>query len=379
MPLAEEPTVKSAKQSAVTLVQHLDRFAHEADLMDEIHPEMRRGLAKSELCRILVPSAFGGVADAVDPLAIAVVREALMYSSAHLDALFAMQGIGSFAISMAASDEIRSEWLPRVASLEVLAALALTEPDVGSDLRSVSTTIERRGGDLIINGHKSFITNAADAGYFAVFGKEGNLFSLVFVPANTKGVETTRGPRIIAPHLIGEVKFTNVIVPAGNRIGEPGDGFKLVFSTLGTFRVSVAGAATGLAQAALDEAVRHCRTRKQFGRPLSDIGAISNILGRAWIDVETARSITYRAADAARIDPVGALHLSSMAKVTATEAADRVVDAAVQVMGRFGLIEGSKIERLYRNSRPMRVYEGASEVVIDSLARRLIKETPDAP
>jgi acyl-CoA dehydrogenase len=138
--------------------------------------------------------------------------------------------------------------------------------------------------------------------------------------------------------------------------------------------VSVAGSALGLAQAALVEAVRHARTRQQFGAPLASIGAVAQSLARSWTDIEAARAMAYRAAAAAARDPLGALHLSSMAKVTATETAGVVVDRAVQIMGRFGLVRGSKIERLYRYARPLRIYEGATEVILDSLSRRLLKE-----
>lgn len=376
-----EPDVRAAQAKARELAQAMAPWADEADNSLEVHQQMRKGLAESGLCRLLVPRADGGSVDAVDPLVIAVVREALMECSAHLDGLFAMQGIGSFALTLGGSPELRARWLPRVASLECLAALALTEPDTGSDLRNIGTSIETDGDDLRINGRKAFITNGADAGYIQVFGREGDRYSLVLVPADVPGLSVRRGPGIIAPHLVGEVDLDDVVVPASHRIGGPGEGFKLALSTLATFRVSVAGAATGLAQAALNTAVEHARTRTQFDRPLLELGAVGNLLGHAWVDVESARAITYRAAAAARPDPYATLHLSSIAKVAATEAADRVVDAAVQVMGRFGLISGSVIERLYRNARPMRIYEGATEVILDSLSKQLDRgrHLPDPP
>lgn len=363
--------VRAAQRTARRLARMVAPMASEADNSLEVHKQMRKALAESGLCGLLVRRADGGAVESVDPLTIAVVREALMGCSAHLDGLFAMQGIGSFALSMAGSDELKAEWLPKVASLECLAALALTEPDTGSDLRNITTTITPEGDNLRINGRKAFITNGADAGYILVFGKEGETYSLVLVPATTPGVTTRRGPAIIAPHLVGEVDFDDVVVPASHRLGAPGSGFKLALSTLATFRVSVAGAATGLAQAALDTAVEHTKERTQFGKPLIKLGAVANLLARAWVDVESARSITYRAAARVRMNPLASLHMSSIAKVAATEAADRVVDSCVQVMGRFGLIQGSDIERMYRNARPMRIYEGATEVILDSLAKQL--------
>jgi len=173
--------------------------------------------------------------------------------------------------------------------------------------------------------------------------------------------------------VLGDVILNDVRVPADHRIGEPGRGFRLVLATLATFRVSVAGAAVGLAQAALDEALRHTAGREQFGVPLARLGPVPTMLALSWTDIEMARALTYRAAAAASRDPLANLHLASLAKVGATEAAGRVVDRSVQVMGRFGLVRGSKIERLYRESRPMRIYEGATEVILDSLAKHLVK------
>jgi acyl-CoA dehydrogenase len=346
----------------------------QADESDQVDPETRARLKASGLARVMVPAEFGGRFGRVDSLAATVVREALAYESAHLDSVFAMQGIGSYAVSVSAADDVRKEWLPRVASLDAIAALALTEPQVGSDLRSISTTVEERSGALVINGHKSFITNAGDADFYSVLAREGDQFSLVFVPAATPGVTIEHPHQIIAPHVIGDVLFDDVSVPADHRLGAPGRGFKLMLETLATFRCSVAGAAVGLAQGALDEAIRHTTTREQFGAPLWKLGGVSASLASSWVDIEMARSLTYRAASAAARDPLANLHLSSIAKVAATEAAGRVTDRCVQSMGRFGLIRGSKIERLYRDARPMRIYEGSTEVIYDSLARKLVKD-----
>jgi len=288
--------------------------------------------------------------------------------------LFAMQGIGSFPISVGGSDSVRKRWLPLVGSLDAIAALALTEPQVGSDLKAITTSVVADGDELVVNGHKSFITNGGDASFYSVLCKEDEKYSLVFVPADTPGVAVTRPHQIIAPHVLGDVVFDDARVPADNRIGEPGKGFALMLATLATFRVSVAGAAVGVAQAALDEAVRHTSEREQFGVPLARLGPVPSLLALSWTEIEMARSLTYRAAAAAARDPRANLHLASMAKVGATEVAGRVVDRAVQVMGRFGLVRGSRIERLYREARPMRIYEGATEVILDSLSKQLLMD-----
>lgn len=196
---------------------------------------------------------------------------------------------------------------------------------------------------------------------------------MVLVPASAPGLSIERGSDLIAPHILGELTFTDVRVPAGNRLGVSGRAFSLMLQTLAVFRVTVAASAVGLAQAALDESLAHTRERTQFGKPLVELGAVSQKMAQSWTDVEAARAFVYRAAALAKDDPLGRLDYSSMAKVHATEAAAAVVDRSVQVMGRFGLVRGSKIERLYRNARPLRVYEGATEVLLDSLARRLAK------
>ncbi|MGH3253993.1 MAG: acyl-CoA dehydrogenase family protein [Streptosporangiaceae bacterium] len=355
-------------------------LAGEADESGTIHPVMRARFAGSGLAAVTVSREYGGRFANVDSLALTVVREALAGVSAHLDSLFAMQGIGSYPLSAGGSEPVRKRWLPAVAACDAIAALALTEPQVGSDLKAITTTIREDAGDLLVNGHKSFITNAGDADFYSVLGRDGDGYSLVLVPAKNPGVIVTHPHQIIAPHVLGDVTFDSVRVPTDHRIGEPGRGFRLVLATLATFRVSVAGAAVGLAQAALDEAVRHATSREQFGMPLAQLGPIPGLLARSWTDIEMARSLAYRAAAAAARDPLANLHLSSMAKVGATEACGQVVDRAVQVMGRFGLIRGSLIERLYREARPMRIYEGSTEVILDSLARQLVKtRTGGAP
>lgn len=370
------PRHRQVQQVAREVAAAVDAFADEADEAVDVHQGCLKVLQESGLARYVVPAAYGGHDDVLDPLMIAVIREQLMYSSAHLDSMFGMQGVGSYSLSVGGSDELRQEWLPRVAALEAIAGLALTEPDVGSDLRGVKTTIEADGDQLRINGRKSFITNGGAAAFYCVLAREGEGWSMVLVPADSPGLTIEKGDDLIAPHILGELRFDNVFVPAGNRLGVPGKAFSLMLQTLAVFRVSVAGSAVGLAQAALDEALAHAKKREQFGKPLLEIGAVSQSIALSWTEVETARAITYRAAALAKADPLASLDFSSIAKVSATEAAGRVVDRSVQTMGRFGLVRGSKIERLYRNARPLRVYEGATEVLLDSLARRLDKRAP---
>lgn len=366
---------RDLRAEARTLAESIAGRAGIADEADGVDPVMLAALRDSELARVAVAREYGGRFERVDSLAVTVVREVLAGVSSHLDSLFAMQGIGSFPVSAGGSDTVRRTWLPQVAAMRAIAALALTEPQVGSDLKAITTTLTADGGELVVTGHKSFITNGGDASFYSVLCREGERYSLVFIPADTLGVAVTRPHQIIAPHVLGDVLFDHVRVPAEHRIGEPGGGFALMLATLATFRVSVAGAAVGVAQAALDEALRHTTAREQFGRPLARLGPVASMLAMSWTEIEMARSLAYRAAAAAARDPKANLNLSSMAKVGATEVAGRVVDRAVQVMGRFGLVRGSTVERLYRAARPMRIYEGATEVILDSLAKQLIKGT----
>lgn len=367
------PEHREVQARARELAAAVEPFAQEADEYVEVHPKVRSLLAESGLARHVVPASFGGASEVLDPLAIAVVREALMYSSAHLDSMFGMQGVGSYSLSVGGSEELRERWLPQVVTLEAIAGLALTEPDVGSDLRAVSTSAVADGDELVVNGRKSFITNGGAADFYCTLVREGEGWSMVLVPAGSPGLSVERGADLIAPHILGELTFTDVRVPAGNRLGIPGKAFSLMLQTLAVFRVTVAASGVGLAQAALDEARTHALAREQFGKPLIELGAVSQKLAQSWTDVEAARAFVYRAAALAKEDPLGHLDYSSMAKVHATEAAAAVVDRSLQTMGRFGLVRGAKIERLYRNARPLRVYEGATEVLLDSLARRLAK------
>ncbi len=369
------PTELALRNEAEALAASVADIAAEADAMSEIHPGMRDALRRSGLSGLMVPAAYGGRNDEVDPLAVCLVREVLMRTSSHLDSMFALQGIGSYAITVGGTDEQKAQWLPRVAAMETLAALALTEENAGSDLKNVSTTLTERDGALIVAGAKSFISNAGAADFFVTLVKEETAgLSLVLVPAGSPGLSTTPSPALIAPHVLGEITFDDVVLPPSARLGAPGTAMRLVLGTLAVFRVSVAGAACGLAAGALAEAARHAGTREQFGRPLLRHGPVAQLLADSWTDVEMARLLTYQAAAQAREDPAAALNRSSMAKVAATEAASRVVDRCVQVMGRWGLVANSPIERYYRQARPMRVYEGASEVLKLGIARALCDE-----
>lgn len=365
---------REVRDEAREVAASVESFAMEADECSQLHEPTLEALRASNLSELMVPAAHGGRFETVDPLAVCLVREALMKVSSHIDSLFALQGIGSYAISRVGTPEQRERWLPAVARCDVLAALALTEPVAGSDLKGVTTTLVDRGGDLVLNGEKSFISNAGPAGFYTTLAAEGDGHSLVLVPADAPGLVVSTAPELIAPHVLGDLSFNDVVLPASARLGEPGAAFRHVLATLAVFRISVAGAAVGLMEGALEEAVRHTRGREQFGRPLARHGPVATLLADSWSDLESSRLLTYQTAAMAADDPAGSLDWSSLAKLTATEAASRVVDRCVQTMGRWGLVRGSKIEKYYRQARPMRVYEGASEVLRLGIAARLCRD-----
>ncbi len=365
---------RAVVDEARSVAEAVDHVAMEADESSTLHPVVAQTLRDSDLSELMVPASHGGRFDEIDPLAVCLAREALMKTSSHLDSLFALQGIGSYAISRAGSAEQRDEWLPKVARCETFAALALTEPVAGSDLKGITTTAQSRGGELVLNGAKSFISNAGVAGFYTTLAKEADGYSLLLVPADSPGLSVEPAPEIIAPHVLGDLRFDDVVLPESARLGDPGKAFGHVLATLAVFRISVAGAAVGLMEGALEEAVRHTREREQFGRPLAMHGPVASLLADSWADLESSRLLTYQTASQAAEDPAETLDRSSLAKLHATEAACRVVDRCVQTMGRWGLIRGSKIEKYYRQARPMRVYEGASEVLRLGIAARLVRE-----
>jgi acyl-CoA dehydrogenase len=366
-----EPRYRALQEEARAVASGVEPFAVEADSSSQLHEGIYKALHESRLWQLLVPGEFGGRFPTIDPLAVCVVREVLMPTSGALDAMFSLQGIGSYSIAVGGSDTQRAEWLPGVARGDVLAALALTEPHAGSDLKAITTELRQNGRGLVLNGRKAFISNAGAAGYYSALAREGDGFTMVLVPADAAGVGVEEIPELAAPHVIGDVVFDNVALDARARIGDPGRGLDLVLATLAVFRVSVAGAACGLAQAALEEAVKHTHDRTAFGRPLARHGEVAAMLADSWTELEMARLLTYRAAEMARDDAAKALPHSSMAKLAATEMAGRVTDRAVQVMGRFALVRDSKVERLYREARPMRLYEGSSEILRLGIARAL--------
>jgi len=316
----------------------------------------------------------------LDIRSLCLIREALAYSSSLADLAFVMQGLGTYAISQAAPDHVREFWLSRAASGKAIAAFALTEPEAGSDVAAIQTTARRDGETYVIDGRKRFISNAGIADFYTVFAKTGTRedgrasLSAFVVGSKMQGFSVAQRTPLIAPHPIGEIVFNGCRVPAEDMVGNEGDGFGLAMATLNTFRASVGAAACGMARRALDEAISYSCHRKQFGRLLAAHQLIQAKLADMITELDAARLLVYRAAYARDTSDGRVTREASEAKLFATEAAGRIIDSAVQIHGGTGLVTGTVVERLYRDVRALRIYEGTSEIQKLVIANQLLKE-----
>ena len=336
-------------------------------------------LAQADLLSYAVARGDGTPLDA---RSLCLVRECLAYHSPLADLAFVMQGLGTYALSLAAPEHVRDFWLGRARAGRSVAAFALTEPEAGSDVSNVQTTAAREGDAYVITGRKCFISNAGLADFYTVFARTGTRadgraeLSAFVVGARMPGFRVRARTPLVADHPIGEVEFDGVRVPAEDRVGEEGQGFRLAMQTMDMFRASVGAAACGMARRALDEALAHAKARRQFGVTLAMHQLIQEKLAVMQTELDAARLLVYRAAHL-RDSGAAPAHLTraaSQAKLYATEAAQRVVDEAVQIHGGYGLVRGSAVERLYRDVRALRIYEGTTEIQKLVIAREMLKE-----
>jgi acyl-CoA dehydrogenase len=305
------------------------------------------------------------------------------------DFAFAMQGLGSGAITLAGSAGIHSKYLPRVARGEAVAAFALSEAEAGSDVAGMQCRARRDGDHYVLDGAKTWISNGGIADFYCVFARtqpadirsDGTAaaagISAYVVDADTPGLSIAARIDIIAPHPMGTLAFRDCRIPAANRLGAEGEGFKIAMRTLDIFRTSVAAAALGFAQRALDESIAQARSRRMFGRRLADLQLTQGALADMATELDAARLLTYRAAWL-RDGGERVTKEAAMAKMTATETAQRVIDRAVQLFGARGVTRGEIVERLYRDVRALRIYEGATEVQKLIIARELLSQTESA-
>ncbi len=324
-------------------------------------------------------TAYGGAADVIDTRSICLARETLARHCGLADFAFAMQGLGSGAISLAGSDAQKAAWLPKVVSGEAISAFALSEPEAGSDVGAMTCAAKRDGDHYILDGEKTWISNGGIADLYVVFArsdaasKGAKGISAFIVPADAPGFAIAERIDVIAPHPLAKLRFTNCRVPAANRIGAEGEGFKVAMRTLDVFRTSVAAAALGFGRRALDEALHRATTRPMFGGKLADFQLTQASLAQMATTLDAAALLVYRAAWQ-RDQGQTVTREAAMAKMAATEGAQQVIDAAVQMFGGQGVVSGEPVEMLYRDIRALRIYEGATEVQQLIIARELLKD-----
>ena len=325
-------------------------------------------------------SAHGAASEVMDTRSICIIRETLARHSGLADFAFAMQGLGSGAISLAGSPEQKQRYLNKVAKGEAIAAFALSEPDAGSDVAAMQCTAKVEDGFAILNGCKTWISNGGIADFYLVFARSGEApgargISAFIVDADTPGLSIAERIEVIAPHPLATLRFTDCRVPLSQRIGAPGEGFKVAMRTLDVFRTSVAAASLGFARRAFDEALQRATSRKMFNQTLADFQLTQAKLAQMATTIDASALLTYRAAWL-RDQGKSVTKEAAMAKMTATEGAQQVIDAAVQIWGGMGVVSGHIVERLYREIRSLRIYEGATEVQQLIIARELLKDTP---
>jgi acyl-CoA dehydrogenase len=333
-------------------------------------------LGRSGWLKHSVP-APAGIAERLDVRSLCVSRETLAYRSALADFAFAMQGLGAGPISLFGTDDQKAAYLPGVAAGELVPAFALSEAEAGSDVANVSATATRDGDAWVIDGEKTWISNAGIADFYIVFARTGEAgakgLSAFVVEAGAAGMEVAGRLETISPHPLGTIRLSACRVPAEALLAAPGAGFRVAMATLDVFRSTVGAAAVGLARRALDETVSHVRSRQLFGGPMADLPGVQAKVAAMATDIDAAALLVYRAAWMKDAGAERVTKEAAMAKSFATEAAQRVIDAAVQLFGGRGVTAGHIVERLYRDIRPLRIYEGATEVLGLVVGRQIVR------
>jgi acyl-CoA dehydrogenase len=352
--------------------------SHSIEAVDAACRERVRKLGEGGWLRHAVAGvAHGGAGNAIDTRSICLLRETLARYDGLADFAFAMQGLGSGAISLAGTPEQQSRYLPRVAAGDALAAFALTEPEAGSDVAAMACSARLDGDSYVLDGEKTYISNGGIADFYVLFARTGEApgargVSAFIVDAGTPGFSIAERIEVIAPHPLARLRFEHCCIPATQRLGEAGQGFKLAMRTLDIFRTSVAAAALGFARRAFEEARQRATARRMFGHALADFQITQVKLAEMATAIDSAALLTYRAAWQ-RDRGQNVTREAAMAKLVATENAQQVIDAAVQVFGGLGVTSGVIVEKLYREIRALRIYEGASEVQQLIIARELLK------
>jgi acyl-CoA dehydrogenase len=323
-------------------------------------------------------TAPGDGVEAIDVRTLALIREGLAFHSGLADFAFAMQGLGAGPISLFGSTAQRKEWLPKTRGGQAIAAFALSEPTSGSDVANIATTARRDGNSFILDGEKTWISNGGIADLYVAFARTGEApgargLSAFIVRGDNPGLTIAERIAVMAPHPLARLAFKSCQVDADAMIGAPGDGFRIAMATLDVFRTTVGAAALGFARRALDETVTRAQRRELFGAPLSELQMVQGHIADMALDIDAAALLIYRAAWAKDSGAARVTREAAMAKLYATEAAQRVIDAAVQLHGGDGVRSGHPVEQLYREIRALRIYEGASDVQKIVIARSVLQ------
>ena len=371
------------------LAEEIDRWARteiapleaeepaDEDALDSLCRRLVASLADGGWLRHCVPAAYGGAQPGLCVRSLCLIRETLARRSGLADFCFVMQGLGTGAISLFGTETQKARYLPGTISGRRIAAFALSEPGGGSDVAAMKTTARAEGGGYVLDGDKTLISNAGIAAQYVVFARTGEAegakgISAFVVDADTPGVGVPERFAVIAPHPLGTVRFENCRVDAAQLLAGPGEGFKVAMATLDAFRPTVGAAALGFARRALDEALARSRARSAFGGPLADKQLIRRKLADMAVRIDAAALLVYRSAWVKDVGGGRATREAAMAKLYATEAAQEVVDQAVQIFGGQGVIVGNAVERLYREVRALRIYEGTSEIQELVISGRLL-------
>jgi acyl-CoA dehydrogenase len=354
--------------TAAQLPPLLDGAEHDLDAVYACVRRLVAELGRAGLLRVCVPAAYGGLREQLDVRSLSLARETLGRASGLADFALAMQGLGSAPVTLFGSHAQKLALLPDVAAGRTVAAFALSEPDAGSDVAAVATTATRVSGGWRLDGTKTWISNAGLADSYVIFARSGEGpgtkgLSAFIVDARTPGLDASERIDVIAPHPLGTLKLTDCRVGDERLLGEPGQGFKIAMGTLDTFRTTVGAAALGFARRALDESVQRAHGRRLFGRTLAEFQLTQMKLGEMAMAIDASALMVYRAAWTKDVRGGRVTREASMAKLFATESAQQVIDAAVQLFGGLGVVRGVTVERLYREIRALRIYEGASEVL----------------
>jgi acyl-CoA dehydrogenase len=372
-----------AKELSAWAAAHLHTLPH--DDVDAACRARVTALGEAGFLKAAVPAAFGGMHAQIDVRTLCLAREILGFHDGLADFAFAMQGLGTGSITLSGSDELKRRYLPPVAAGKTIAAFALSELEAGSDVAALKTTATPDGNTHVrLNGNKTWISNGGIADHYVVFARTGEApgargLSAFVVDADAPGLSVKERIEVIAPHPLATLQFDDVRVPVAQRLGAPGEGFKVAMATLDIFRSTVGGAALGFARRALHEMLDRATNRHLFGAPLGDLQLTQAAIADSATEVDASALLVYRAAwtkdnGAARVTSEAA-----MAKMHATEAAQRVIDRAVQLFGGLGVTKGVKVEELYREIRALRIYEGATEVQKIVIAREALKNRSAKP